>query len=474
MAKGYKSFDELYKDVIGNEPPKKPDHKPASPVKAEKKSISEILSDPMRGKQHYGSGQKKKSGNKLPQPKKNNNKKKKQKQAASIRKGENERRRYENEIAFIKGMYPLKYAIRCPIHGNMLQKGRTIKVGEAEDRFALYYCKGCDCFYYKIKKSGEKLTGKIHGYEVRNIHAPLFDPNLESFMNDTVTVRDRFEKSARANGIKLYKTSEPNVSKCPECGKDISASYEKDVITVELIDGNTRDMSGSFCNRCGAVVISDDRIRSLEKYCNADYISTVSTKSRTVISDEVILKVQKRFDPKTTTLYVHQGKIKCLAQNHNVISITLKIPSTIKASYVVINANYCFDCDRFFISSDEYEYYRSIYPIMLVRFEYLTDESTLGRNLADKSPLMLAGYTVRATVNYSEAQRRNILRNVIELGILKKHEVINYLNYFISMNGKARGMEAAVEKWETDLEYVRSHNFEIQKKASVDNISRWR
>lgn len=41
------------------------------------------------------------------------------------------------------------------------------------------------------------------------------------------------------------------------------------------------------------------------------------------------------------------------------------------------------------------------------------------------------------------------------------------------MNGKAKGMEAAVEKWKTDLEYVRSHRFGSQKKASVESILKW-
>ena len=475
MADGFKSFDELYKEVIGKEPPTKAT--PASVNNASKhisqaapQKISEKLSDPKYGKQHHGSSQKKKKPNNAPTM----NKKQKA-LAASMRKRENERRKNEGDKAFINSMYPLKYAIRCPVHGNMLQMGRTIKVGEAEERFALYYCKACGFFYYKIKKSGEKLTGKIRGYEVRNIYAPLFDPNRESFMNDIVTVRERFEKCVIASGIKLYKSGEPNVTKCPECNKDISDDYEKDVLTVALIDGSTRDMSGSFCSSCGAVVISNDRIRSLEKFCNADYINSVSTKNRKVVSEETVRLAQKKFRPETTTLYVHKGKIKCLVENHDVISVALRIPSDLESKPVVINANYCMDCDRFFISADEYNYYRSIYPIMLIRFEYVSDyDPSFTSSLANKSPLMLAGYSVRADLNYSAFKRQSILRNVIELGILSKHEVINYINYFISMNGKAQGMENAVKKWEEDLDYVRTHKFELQKKAAADNIKRWK
>lgn len=475
MADGFKSFDELYKEVLGKEPPSKA--KPASVSNAQKhvsqsvpQKISEKLSNPKYGKQHHGSSQKKKKPNNAPSM----NKKQKV-HAVSMRKREVERRKNEGDKAFINSMYTLKYAIRCPVHGNMLQTGRIIKVGEGEERFPLYYCKACGLFYYKIKKSGEKLTGKIRGFEVRNIYAPLFDPNLESFMNDTVTVRDRIDGCIRGSGINLCKIGEPAVSKCPKCNKDISNDYEKDILTINLIDGNTREISGSFCNNCGIVVISDDRLRSLERFCNADYIRSVTTKSRRMISEETVRMVQKKFRPETTTLYVHKGKIKCLAENHNVISVTLRIPSYAESKSAVINANYCMDCDRFFISSDEYDYYRSIYPIMLIRFEYVSDyDPSFTASLADKSPLMLAGYSVRANLNYSAFKRQSILRNVIELGILSKHEVINYINYFISMNGKARGMENAVKKWEEDLEYVRQHKFELQKKATVDSISKWK
>lgn len=66
MADGFKSFDELYKEVLGKEPPSKA--KPASVSNAQKhvsqsvpQKISEKLSNPKYGKQHHGSSQKKKS-----------------------------------------------------------------------------------------------------------------------------------------------------------------------------------------------------------------------------------------------------------------------------------------------------------------------------------------------------------------------------------------------------------------------------
>lgn len=460
MADIIKSFDELYKVVTGEDPPKK-----ADPVKPSNKVKNDLLTDPSKGRKSYGSGQKNKTSKSPGYSKKRKQKEavsnKKKKSYNQSRKRAQELRQYKQSLAE-KGvtareksakdnLKPMGSAIRCPVHGNMLIKGTSAVFENSDKIIKLYFCKDCRCFYYPSSKTAPKRTVTLNDYEVRYIHAPSFSSNYAKQATDTLSVRRKFDDCTESSGIILLKTGEPAVQVCPECQEDISNNYDKTIVTINFIDNSTRDISGSFCNRCGAAVISTDRLRSLERYCNADYIASVSTKSRKVVSQDVIRNIQERFNPNTTTLYVHQGKVRCLIQEHNVISIALRIPSCVKSNTVVINANYCFDCDRFFISEDEYEYYRSIYPIMLIKFEYLSDSDNIGRNLADKSPLMLSGYTVRASSNYTEIQRHMILKNIIELGVLKKHEVINYLNYFISMNGKASGMDAAVKKMEGRL-----------------------
>ena len=270
------------------------------------------------------------------------------------------------------------------------------------------------------------------------------------------------------------KTDELGISKCLSCGKDTARSVMRDALKVKFENDMVTDISGAYCVDCGTISISFERIKGLTETCRKQQAEIASVSSKRVLSslDRRTVDAIKSFSPAATTLYVHQGKVKCLTEDHDVISVSLDIPS-LETKPVTINANYCFDCDRFFISDKEYEYYREKYPIMLVRFEYVSD-NPLGMNLADKSPLMLAGYTVRADKKYSDAYRQNMLRNIIELGILKKHEVINYLNYFISMHGKAKNKEAAVEKWKADLEYVRAYNFELQNKARVHDIKGWR
>ena len=110
----------------------------------------------------------------------------------------------------------------------------------------------------------------------------------------------------------------------------------------------------------------------------------------------------KRFDPRTDTLYIHKGLIKCLQDKHDVISVTLRVPTEDDKVFGTVNANYCFNCDKFFMSLDEYNVYKKKNQIMLVRFQFVEDgiHGSYGDNWAEKSPLMLAGYSVSVTKGY--------------------------------------------------------------------------
>ena len=47
---------------------------------------------------------------------------------------------------------------------------------------------------------------------------------------------------------------------------------------------------------------------------------------------------------------------------------------------------------------------------------------------------------------------------------------MNYLDLFINTNGLKYDMENAVDKWENDLEFVRSYNFNNQRVVTIDEI----
>ena len=53
---------------------------------------------------------------------------------------------------------------------------------------------------------------------------------------------------------------------------------------------------------------------------------------------------------------------------------------------------------------------------------------------------------------------------------MKKTDVIQYLNWFIKMNGHKKENISAKEKWESDLEFVRSIDMNRQDRCFISKI----
>lgn len=165
------------------------------------------------------------------------------------------------------------------------------------------------------------------------------------------------------------------------------------------------------------------------------------------------------FDASKNILYVYKGFIKCQRDHHNLTCVNAKLRSK-NGKYIYLNVNYCKDCKQFFISYSEYLHYRSMYGILIAKIvmisngEYSNDIDYL----AAESPLKLCGYSVSQAEGLTAQARQDLLRELIQLDIIKKTEVIRYLSWFIQMNGQKFGNEIARSKWESDLDYVRGLN----------------
>jgi len=176
----------------------------------------------------------------------------------------------------------------------------------------------------------------------------------------------------------------------------------------------------------------------------------------------------------SSILYVHKGTIKCQRESHNVVPATAVLIGR-NESNIQLSVNYCYDCNRFFINYVSYEAYRNKYGFLIGNIVLEDDEKfAFGDTLlSEASPLKLCGYSVNQQDGYSKETRQYIIAKIISLGIMTKSDVIRYLEYFISMNGKRRGNEIAVMKWKEDLEFTLGFNFENQSKYFIKYIKRY-
>ena len=174
---------------------------------------------------------------------------------------------------------------------------------------------------------------------------------------------------------------------------------------------------------------------------------------------------------KSNTLFIHQGNIACLKYKHPL--------EDVKAAIVVnsdiplyIHASRCKLCNIVFIRKEEYNRLRKRYPFLVANFcEISSDGYTPIKtgSLSSESLLMICGYNVKLN-GTSEQCRHMLLKNILYNGILSKTEIIQYLEHFISFNGSRESMANAVQKWETDLAFIRNLDLDSHPTVTIDKI----
>ena len=143
----------------------------------------------------------------------------------------------------------------------------------------------------------------------------------------------------------------------------------------------------------------------------------------------------------------------CLNEKHPVESVTMRSLNRQTGKRYQVNAYYCSKCKKYFINHEAVKDLidRNMYPA----FHYVIADHYDGE-LKPISQLMLYGYNARAD-GPSAVTRHNILKWVIDSGLMSKPEIIKDLQFKIAYNGKKSGNEAAREKWEDDLDFLNTY-----------------
>ena len=222
------------------------------------------------------------------------------------------------------------------------------------------------------------------------------------------------------------------------------------------------------CRRLGSLVTKNELLRNK--------IDKIRASSKSKIE----LKVHKEDKVSDYPFLNHKDKIvvmgniyNCLTKGHKIKTLWVNVPIKENGKYKAapICVFHCSKCKRKFILPDVYEYYLMRYDFVntkvFVPIEYspwytgfrmgLTDIS----GLQPRGVLKEIGYSVSELEGLSSASRINILKSVIEFGILTKAEVEQYLEFFINYIGAQDKMRSACLKWKADLNVI--HNMHFNK-----------
>lgn len=204
-------------------------------------------------------------------------------------------------------------------------------------------------------------------------------------------------------------------------------------------------------------------------------VSEVQEELEKVSLPEDIGVKEKPLWNETSILFVHKGTIICQRDNHNIVSTTAVLLGYSEEK-VELTVNYCKDCRKFFINYVSYETYRKRYGILIGNIVLENDNRTIFSDvaLAEASPLKLCGYSVNQQDGYSKETRQYIISKIIDKQIMSKSDVIRYLEYFISINGKRKGNQSAVLKWKEDLAFTLKYEANKQERHIITDIQRYR
>lgn len=198
---------------------------------------------------------------------------------------------------------------------------------------------------------------------------------------------------------------------------------------------------------------------SKEKLCSRTHGNRGSRKVKTV-----------NFMSPSRVLFVHMGHIMCQREKHPIICATAKVGVRNDCT-AELNVNYCSECDQYFISYQTLQYYKQLYGMVVANVCVAEDGcfTTCEFPRAKYSPLFLCGYNTRQD-GLDDYQRQQLLKKLIDAKIMPKDRIITYLESFINTNGQRDIFELALEKWESDLEFVRSYGMEDQIKVAITGI----
>ena len=181
---------------------------------------------------------------------------------------------------------------------------------------------------------------------------------------------------------------------------------------------------------------------------------------------------------------VRRAVFKCMHNNHHiedVKAVFTTISSLGTVNKITIPAGYCSTCNMYFIMESTYKKIKkSGIPICRTVDEknYLKNNiSGMHYNgLASESVLMQFGYNVSQKDDLPAEQRRRILAAIVDNGVLKRNEVISYLDYFINQRKNQKNKDGslrykdAMDKWRMDRAWINKYKLGSYKEVLISSI----
>lgn len=170
------------------------------------------------------------------------------------------------------------------------------------------------------------------------------------------------------------------------------------------------------------------------------------------------------------TVYIFAQKNIQHYNSDNYETVTAMIPCMGKRFPIPITVYYEKTTHMCFMNEVAYLEAKQNYdlPYIRLRFASMAESFSYGfGELKQHSELYLLGYSVNRTDGLSTDERRSLLRKIMDGGILTKAEIMNHLEWLISMRNSQQNMVNAISEWKSDLAFVESYDVISQRKIWI-------
>lgn len=176
---------------------------------------------------------------------------------------------------------------------------------------------------------------------------------------------------------------------------------------------------------------------------------------------------------------VRRTTFKCRHNDHKLQNIDAIIKIIDRNGDIVetrVSAGYCPNCNVYFIMESTYQNLKTRgTPICRVSDEkaYLSNSAFFnGTQLAQESILKQYGYSVSQEEGLTRARRQKILALLVDNKVLTRSEIISYLDFFINQRKHQYRYEKAIDKWESDREFISEYKSGVYSQYGVKAIYR--
>ena len=175
---------------------------------------------------------------------------------------------------------------------------------------------------------------------------------------------------------------------------------------------------------------------------------------------------------------VRRSVFKCMHNDHDIKDILAALKIIDESGNEIkirVNAGVCPNCKVFFILESTYELIKKRgIPLCRISDEktYLKNKTINGMRLASESILMQYGYNVNKEENLTPMMRHKILATLIDKHIMRKSEIISYLDFFISQRESQSKYHEAIAKWEIDRKFVEEYKLGRYEQYGVQGLKR--